>query len=187
MARVTEFYTDSCCGRNKLHTLEWLPDSGAVKGVLQLAHGIVEHIGRYDEFARFMADRGFAAVGSSHLGHGLSAPNEQERGFFAERGGWDSAVSDMHALYQTERLKYPGCPYFLLGHSMGSFMARAFLIRYKTELSGCVLSGTGQQAGLLLNAGLLAAAIEKRLHGVRWKSGMLNRLSFGSYNARIKP
>jgi len=93
----------------------------------------------------------------------------------------------MYALYETERSKYPGIPYFLLGHSMGSFLARSFLIKYQTGLAGCILSGTGQQSGLLLNAGLAAAAIEKRLHGVRYQSARLNSLSFGSYNAHIRP
>jgi alpha-beta hydrolase superfamily lysophospholipase len=187
MARLTEFYLDSCCGANQLHTMEWLPDSGVVRGVLQLTHGIVEHIARYAEFACFMAEHGFAVIGYSLPGHGRSAANQADKGFFAEKDGWDLAVSDMYALYETERSKYPGIPYFLLGHSMGSFLARSFLIKYQTGLAGCILSGTGQQSGLLLNAGLAAAAIEKRLHGVRYQSARLNSLSFGSYNAHIRP
>jgi alpha-beta hydrolase superfamily lysophospholipase len=165
--------------------MKWLPDNGEVKAVLQLAHGIVEHIGRYDEFARFMAESGFAVVGNSHLGHGRSAAESCDRGFFAEKTGWFTAVDDMRKLYDTTRLEYPAPPYFLLGHSMGSFMSRTFLIRHPGLLTGCVLSGTGQQSGALVNAGLAVARCEKALFGARKQSPRLNTLSFGAFNKRI--
>jgi alpha-beta hydrolase superfamily lysophospholipase len=185
MSRLDEFYLESTDRRSRLHVQRWLPDDGNVRAVLQISHGIAEHIGRYDTFARFMANQGFAVVGNSHLGHGKSAAKEADQGFFADTGGWDTVVDDMQLLYQTTSVQYPGKPYFLLGHSMGSFLTRTFLIRYPQLLTGCIISGTGQQAGALLNIGLAAAGVERLRYGVRQKSARLNKLGFGAYNRRI--
>jgi alpha-beta hydrolase superfamily lysophospholipase len=185
MSWLTEFNLDSTDKKSRLHVMEWLPDDMNIKAVLQISHGIAEHIGRYDTFARFMANNGFAVVGNSHLGHGQSAPEEKDRGFFADTDGWNTAVRDMHLVYEKEHAKYPKLPYFLLGHSMGSFLTRTFLIEYQNLLTGCVISGTGQQAALLLDVGLAAAGAEKLLFGARKPSARLNTLSFGAYNKRI--
>ena len=165
--------------------MKWLPDVGAPKAVLQLAHGIAEHMGRYDSFARFMAENGYAVVGNNHLGHGQPAAGGRDRGFFTDRNGWDTAVADMHKLYETTRAEYPALPYFILGHSMGSFMLQTFLISYREQLSGCVLSGSGQQSQPLLGFGIALASLQKRLFGARKQSPGLQRMSFGTYNRRI--
>ena len=185
MSYLDTFYMDSADKKSSLHVMRWLPDSGNVKAVLQIAHGIAEHIARYDTFARYMTDNGFAVIGNSHLGHGLSSPDETCRGVFADKKGWDLAVDDMHLLYDQTHAQYPARPYFLLGHSMGSFLARTFIIRYPCLLTGCILSGTGQQPTSLLNIGLVAAGIEKTLFGAAKPSVRLDRLSFGGYNKRI--
>jgi alpha-beta hydrolase superfamily lysophospholipase len=123
-------------------------------------------------------------VGNSHLGHGQSA-TEVDRGFFADKDGWETAVRDMRLVYDHTRAKYPSLPYFLLGHSMGSFLTRTFLIRYQNLLTGCIISGTGQQSPVLVAGGLAVARVEKLLFGPRRPSARLNILSFGAYNRRI--
>jgi alpha-beta hydrolase superfamily lysophospholipase len=185
MSCLDEFYLESTDGHNRLHVMRWLPDDQKVIAVLQIAHGITEHIGRYDAFARFMANGGFAVAGNSHLGHGQSAPGERSLGFFARRGGWETAAEDMYLLYQTMRRQYPDTPYFLLGHSMGSFLSRTLLIRHPECLDGCILSGTGQQAPLLLLIGRAAARMECIFCGARQPSTGLNLLCNGVYNRRI--
>jgi alpha-beta hydrolase superfamily lysophospholipase len=185
MSGLKEFYMESTDEKSRLHAMLWLPDDGTVRAVIQLSHGIAEHIARYDAFARFMADNGFLVAGNSLQGHGLSAAGETGRRVFADKNGWDIAVNDMRALYEKESAEYPGLPYFLLGHSMGSFLARTFIIRFPELLTGCVLSGTGQQPGLLIHVGLAAAGLEKALFGAGCPSVRLNRLSFGAYNRRI--
>lgn len=185
MSCLSEYYLNSTDKKNRLHIMEWLPDDKNVKAVLQIAHGITEHIGRYDTFARFMANNGFAVIGNSHLGHGQSASEEKDLGYFTDTGGWDTAVRDIYLLYERERGKYPEIPYFLLGHSMGSFLTRTFLIKYQNILSGCIISGTGQQTGCLINTGLIMAGIEKKLFGPRKQSARLNLLCFGAYNRRV--
>lgn len=186
MSICTEWQLDSTDGKSRLHVMEWLPDDkNTIKAVLQLAHGIAEHIGRYDTFGRFMANNGFAVIGNSHLGHGQSAL-EEDRGFFSETDGWGTAVCDMRRVYDAARVKYPAVPYFLLGHSMGSFLTRTFLIRYPNLLNGCIISGTGQQTGILLDIGRAAASVERRFYGPKKKSASLNLLCFGAYNRRIQ-
>lgn len=185
MASRTELELYSADKKSRLHGIQWLPEGAAPKAVLQLVHGIAEHIGRYEEFALFLAANGYVVVGNSHLGHGRSAATPEAQGFFAEKDGWNFAVQDIHQLYQTTRARFPGLPYFMLGHSMGSFLVRTLLIQYKPALSGCVLTGTGQQPRLLLELGLMLANTEKHLCGPRKKSPMLQSLVFGAYNRRI--
>jgi alpha-beta hydrolase superfamily lysophospholipase len=185
MAALTEFTLDSTDGKSRLHVLKWTPEAGSAKAVLQIAHGIVEHIGRYDDFARFMADNGFLVVGNSHLGHGRSAANEQDKGFFTEKRGWNTAVNDMYKLYETTRAEHPDLPYFLLGHSMGSFLTRTLLIDCREALTGCIISGTGQQSRALLELGLAVSSLTKLFFGPRTKSKRLQKLGFGANNKRI--
>ena len=187
MAKMNEFYFQSSDGKNTIHAIEWLPENGEVKAVVQLSHGIAEYVGRYDAFARFLADRGFAVVGNDHLGHGESVETEEDLGFFAEENGWELVVSDIHKLKQLEKGKYPNAPYFLFGHSMGSFLARTYLIDRPGELDGCIICGTGNQPAALCSVGISVARSIGKKSGIRTRSNTLNNICFGSYNKRIKP
>ena len=121
-----EFYYPSKDKRTQIHAIEWIPDT-EVRGVLQIAHGMVEFIDRYDRFATFMASKGFYVVGNDHLGHGKSVTDEKQLGFFAEKEGNLCVIGDMQQLREDTRKKYPDVPYFLLGHSMGSFLTRQYI------------------------------------------------------------
>lgn len=121
----------------------WLPDDdAAVRRVLQIAHGMAEHAGRYRHFAEFLVRHGFAVYANDHRGHGRSVLPGEPRGFFAERDGWWKVVDDAHELTRIAKDRHPGLPLFLLGHSMGSFVARSYAIRFGGELAGLLLSGT---------------------------------------------
>lgn len=172
---------------DRIHAVEWLPEKEKPRAVLQLAHGIAEYIKRYHDFAVFLSDNGFAVVGEDHLGHGESAKDAEHLGFFTEENGWWTVVSDMHILYETEHKKFEGLPYFLMGHSMGSFLARTYLTKYPGELSGCILSGTGHQSHALCTLGLAIAGLEKARLGKRGRSQLVYNLLFGSYNNHFKP
>ena len=93
------------------------------RGIVQIAHGIAEHIGRYERFMQILAQNGFIAVGNDHLGHGLSVLSDRYLGFFRQPGGNDAVIADMRRLHVIMKKKYPELPYYLLGHSMGSFFA----------------------------------------------------------------
>jgi alpha-beta hydrolase superfamily lysophospholipase len=185
MTTLAEYTLESTDRKNKLHVCKWLPQGGKVRAVLQLSHGIVEHIGRYDDFARFMAEHGFVVVGNSHLGHGKSAAGPEDKGFFAEKSGWGTVVADMHKLFETTQAEYPSLPYFLLGHSMGSFLTQTYLITYQDRLAGCILTGAGQQSQPLLGAAIILSGLMKMFLGPRNKSAGFQKMNFGPYNKRI--
>ena len=176
----------SANGTSSIRVRRCSPD-GAPRTVIQLTHGIAEHVERYDAFAAFLAEHGFLVVANDHLGHGKSAASDDELGFFSPVRGWDMVLSDMHTLYERTREEYPALPYFLLGHSMGSFLARCYLCKYPGGLTGAIISGTGQQPGFILAAGRAAGKLEIRRHGPSYRSKFLNDMAVGSYNKRIKP
>ena len=156
MPTFEEFSFPSNNGKNSIHCLKCLPD-GEPRGVVQIEHGIAEHIDRYRDFMAFLAGNGFVAVGDDHLGHGktISAPSEQ--GFFAEENGWDYVIADIDKLHDLMSEQYPGLPYVIFGHSMGSFLARTYLIEHPDKYDAAIISGTGQQSPLLVNSGYAMA------------------------------
>ena len=184
MARMSESTFLSSDGKTSLYYREYLPDSEAV-GIVQIVHGINEFIARYDDFARFLAENGLIVVMHDQLGHGNSISGKGSEDFFAEKDGWDFAVQDIRILHNMTIEKYPGKPFFLLGHSMGSFLARTYMIRFRTGLDGVVLSGTGQHDISLIRVGLLMSSMEIRRHGPRYRSQPLLKMVFGSYNKKI--
>lgn len=176
----------SCNGKTNIRFRRCMPET-APRAVVQLAHGIAEHVERYDDFAAFLASNGFLVVANDHLGHGKSAEEESDLGFFGEIGGWELAVGDMRKLYERTHAAFPGLPYFLFGHSMGSFLARTYLIKYRDGLAGAVLSGTAQQPAAVVSAGIRLGRMECRKYGARYKSERLNDMAFGSYNKKFEP
>jgi alpha-beta hydrolase superfamily lysophospholipase len=167
-----------------IHARQWLPDKKPARG-LQLSHGIMEHIARYDAFARFLAEHGILVVGNDHRGHGKTAAGPDDLGYFADRDGWMTAVRDMHTVYARTVEANPGLPYFMLGHSMGSFLLRTYLTCYQDALSGAIISGTGQTPYILNRLGLTVAAYEKKKITPRGRSPRLYRLCFGSLNKKF--
>ena len=186
MPILNEFSFSSCDCKNTIYVRQWLPDSSPI-GVIQICHGVAEHISRYDKFAQALAAKGFVVAGEDHLGHGKSVSNLANQGYFGEHGGWELVVGDMRKLYERLREQYFSLPIFIFGHSMGSFLTRTYIIRYHDGPDGVILSGTGQQSSVLLSTGLtIANSIIKR-HGANYKSQFLNDLSFSGYNSHCKP
>lgn len=147
---------------------------------------MIEYIDRYDRFARFMAERGFAVIGNDHLGHGETAA-EKNYGYFAPEDGSSYVVRDLHLVSQYARRKYTDVPFILMGHSMGSFMARRYAMTYGKELDGLILMGTGSKPEFLLKVGRVLVGALIRMKGERAHSGLLEKLCFALYNIRIRP
>lgn len=183
MAVKTDFYYDSC-GKGKIHAACWEP-AGDPVGVVQLVHGIAEHVARYDDYAAFLTDNGFVVVAEDHMGHGLSVGKKDTKGYF--HGGWFQAVGDTLCLMNMTMEKYPGVPYFLFGHSMGSFIARTILAKYPNSgIHGAVICGTAWQSPALLAAALPLSKLICRMDGETNPSKKLQSLMFGSYNKRVE-
>lgn len=186
MITKEELYFDSRDNKNKIHAVKWLPEAERPVCILQIIHGMAEYVERYEEFAQNMAARGALVTGEDHLGHGKSVGEEGRYGYFCERDAATVAVRDAHRLKKTVQEQYPGVPYFVLGHSMGSFILRNYLCRYGTGIQGAVVVGTGMQPRPLLLAGKAVAAVQKLFAGSAHPSNLLNALSFGGYNKRIR-
>ena len=184
MSRFEEFYFDSSTGNNRIHALKCIPD-GEAKGIVQIAHGIAEHINRYEPFMSFLADNGFIAVGNDHLGHGKSFTSEDEKGFFAEEDGWNYVVKDMVSLHDAMHSEYPDLKYIMFGHSMGSFLTRTYIIDYPSKYDLAILSGTGNQSPLLVFAGCTMADLFAKKSGANSDGKKLNDIAFGSYCSKI--
>ena len=182
-----EFYFPSKDGNTEIHTIEWKPE-GEVRAVLQICHGMVEYIRRYDEFARFLCDRGYYVVGNDHLGHGKSVQAKSEYGFFNEKYGNACVLGDMHTLRQRTARKYPGVPYFMLGHSMGSSLLRQYIQMYGNGLSGAVLMGvTSDQKKAALLFGKRLCRVMAAFRGWHYRSKMVDKMVVGPYNKKFKP
>ena len=185
MIRTTHFHYPSARDGCSIHALEWAPE-GPPRGIVHLVPGISEHIGRYDETARFLAEHGFLVCGEDHLGHGRTV-TDGSYGFFAPENGWTLAARDVRALRKLEGARHPNLPYFLLGHSMGSFLTRTYLILWPGTVSGAVLMGTGQEPAPLVALGKRISALECRRLGPRGVSPLVHTLSLGAYNRRFRP
>lgn len=185
MIRTTHFHYPSARDGCSIHALEWAPE-GPPRGIVHLVHGISEHIGRYDETARFLAEHGFLVCGEDHLGHGRTV-TDGSYGFFAPENGWTLVARDVRALRKLEGARHPNLPYFLLGHSMGSFLTRTYLILWPGTVSGAVLMGTGQEPAPLVALGKRISALECRRLGPRGVSPLVHTLSLGAYNRRFRP
>ena len=179
---TSEYYFPSSDQKTLLHVNQWTPVSAPLRGIVQIAHGVAEYGRRYEPFARFLCAQGFLVTAHDHLGHGLSVADGAPRLFFGETEGWTHVVDDVAALQERVSRAHPGLPYFVFGHSMGSFITRAYLIRYPGRVRGAVLCGTGRQSPAVLAAGRLAADREIRRLGPAAFSPLANRLAFGSYN-----
>ena len=186
MVTTEEFHFPSSDGVHTVAAVRWLP-AERPRAVVQLVHGISEHMGRYAPFARFLAEHGFAVVGHDHLGHGRTAAGPEEYGWFGEKDGWRHVVKDVRALRELAGAEYPGVPYFLMGHSMGSFVVRGYLMFWPGTVDGAILSGTGQEPPLTVAAGRALSALLIRLKGSRARSGLMDSLSVGRYNGQFKP
>ena len=164
---------------------EYKPKEGEVRGAVQIIHGIAEHKERYDPFARFLAENGFAVYTCDLPGHGPAEKLAGNLGLFPAEDGWGKVAETQHALTEHMGEAWPGKPLFLFGHSMGSFLARTLLIRWPGGLTGCILCGTGHQSEGLVKAGCAAAGMVTKLKGREKPSEMLRKMAFGSYNKRI--
>ena len=172
---------------DRVHTIrarEWVPE-GRPRGMVQLVHGVAEHIGRYDETARFLAARGYAVCGEDHLGHGLTAGGKF--GYFGPKNGWNLVARDVRRLRELEGERHPGLPYVMVGHSMGSFLTRTYLIRWPGTVNAAVLSGTGQESPAAVASCKALAGALCRLKGPDYVSRTVHDLSLGAYNRAFQP
>ena len=173
-------------GKTDIHVLLWIPE-GEIRGVLQIAHGMCEFAERYDGFAAFLAEHGYVVCVNDHLGHGKSVTDEQQLGFFREKDGDGALIADMRRLHVIMKKRYPELPYYMLGHSMGSFLVRQYMELYGQELAGVIVMGTSSypRAVVRFGKGLCRCrALTKNWH---YRSHLIENMAKGSYNKASDP
>ena len=177
-----EVYTfNSKDGHSIIHCCKWLPDSEPV-AVLQLVHGMVEHIGRYDDFATYMAGKGYVVVGHDHIGHGHTATSREELGVMTGAHPSNDMVEDIYTHYAMTKKAYPNLKYFIMGHSMGSYMLRKFLSvksAYLEDLDGAIIMGTGQESVFSSSVGLAFINVLSVIRGKNYRSSLVRNMTYG--------
>lgn len=184
MVKKEEFTFDSRDGETKLHAIRWVPEGKAVC-ILQIVHGMAEYMERYEELARFLGEKGILVTGDDHLGHGKSVPEDGIYGYFCEQDPATVVVRDVHRLKKITQEDYPGVPYVILGHSMGSFILRNYLFRYGTGIEGAIICGTGSKPQALVKVSQALAAIQGAFLGDAHVAKLIDKLAFGAYNKKI--
>lgn len=178
-----EWRFESNTGLGEIYAEIWTPDEKP-KAVIQIVHGMAEHIGRYSEFASFLIKQGFAVFMNDHPGHGKSIQQEKHKGYFGDRDGWKNVIKDMKVLHDRASDLLPGVPIILFGHSMGSFFARAYAMLYPKDNAAYIFSGTAGR-NPLIGLGRSAAKFERLKNGPMKASRLLQKLSTGAYNKKF--
>ena len=172
--------------KTDIHVLLWIPD-GEIRGVLQIAHGMCEFAERYDGFAAFLAEHGYVVCANDHLGHGKSVTGESELGFFREKDGDGALIRDMRRLHVIMKKKYPDIPYFMLGHSMGSFLVRQYMEMYGQALDGVIVMGTGSYPRAVIRFGKGLCRCRAMMKSWHYRSHLIENIAKGSYNKAFEP
>ena len=164
---------------------QWLPE-GALRAVVMVAHGMAEHSGRYARLAQALCNEGYGVYAPDLRGHGRTAEGGI-LGHYADQDGWAKVVGDLASLNQHIGQQHPDTPLLLLGHSMGSYIAQAYLLHHSASLHGAILSGSNFQPVALYRAARQIARFESWRQGAAGRSALIEWLSFGSFNKKFKP
>lgn len=198
-----EFTYLSHDGDHEIHAVEWRPGTGLeiARGrkngkplaVLQIISGMCEYKERYDAFAAWLCRRGFVVVTHDQLGHGDTARSRGELGFFTSgnQSPADTLLADIHKLRLLTAMKYPDVPYFILGHSLGSYLLCNYLAHPEYgkmtrdegdpgPLAGAVIMGSGYVSPVVSTGALLLTHLIAAVKGWHYRSGLIRTISTGT-------
>ena len=182
--RKEEFTFEARDGVHKLYAVRYLPE-GEPRAIVQIVHGMAEYMERYAGFAAYLVEHGFIVTGEDHLGHGRSVPEGETYGYICPQDPATVMVRDVHRLKKMNQEKFPGLPYIILGHSMGSYILRNYLFRYGTGIQGAIIMGTGSENPAAVTFVRALAKCISMIYGEKHFSRILYKLSMGNYNDRI--
>ena len=180
---LNEYRFTSADGQITIYAEIYTPKNTAPRGIVQLAHGMIDYTGRYTELASFLCSHGFIFAVNHHLGHGKSVSSDEDFGYFADKGGYKYVIEDIHSMNKYLHKAHPTLPIVMLGHSMGSFISRLYVAEHPTTVSGLIIHGTGGP-NPLVGMGKLLARLIKTFHGSHHRSKLITNMAFGSYNKR---
>ncbi len=169
-----------------INAYKWVP-AGEIKAIVQISHGMNEYILRYDEFAKFLSQKGYLIYGNDHLGHGNSLLEGENLGYISDEDGFIDMLDEMKLLTDIIKEEHKDLKLFIFAHSMGSFLAQRYIEIYGDRIEGLILSGTNGKPPVLINIGIFLSDLIIKTKGRRKKSKMIDSLSFGSYNKKFAP
>lgn len=175
---MTELHALTTTDQQSLKVRHWPCENPKAK--VQILHGMAEHCDRYAEFALYLNQYNIEVIAHNHRGHGERTP----QGHFADSNGWKLVLDDVTCAQQVGSQQVP---LFILGHSMGSFIARAWSVQHPHKLTGLLLAGSNQQQPALFYAARTLAKGLTLIQGKQHPSSIMNFLSFGSFNRAFKP
>ncbi|MDE7379564.1 MAG: alpha/beta hydrolase [Clostridia bacterium] len=182
---MQEIYYPSCDGKTNIHACIWQAE-GDTKAVLQIIHGMAEYAYRYAPLAEYLNKFGITVCAEDHLGHGKSVCTEDDLGYFAAQKGYAPVLTDIRALTEIVKPKYEGVPYFVMGHSMGSFFCRKYVSLYGSGLAGAIIMGTGFKGSAVTGGAKFITRLVALFKGWRHRSKFIDNSAFGSYNKKFE-
>lgn len=168
--------------KNSVYAVIYTPKSRTARGIVQLVHGMVDYVERYEPLADFLTGEGYIVAGNHHLGHGKTAANADDLGYFGDDSAIDLLVRDIHTMNKYLRDTFPTLPLVILGHSMGSFLTRLYIEKYPHSIKGAIIHGTSGPIGAV-GMGKLIAGLLIKMHGRRYRSEGLRSIAFLGYNS----
>jgi len=181
---VTDYSFETADG-STIYAAKWEAENP--KGIIQIIHGMAEHIGRYDEFARYLNRSGYIVVGADLRGHGRTAESRETLGYFADKDGWNKVINDNVVLGNLIKDENPGLPFYIIGQSMGSFILRKLIIDYPDNIDKVILLAGGDLPDFQVYSLTLLAKIQEIFISKKKQSGLINGLSFSKLNDQFKP
>lgn len=180
-----DFTYDSRDNATKIHAVVWKPDSVASPlAIVQLVHGMSEHVNRYTEFAEFLTSNNIVVYAEDHLGHGETCVGGK-KGYFCKQDPATVVVRDVHRLKKIAEEQYPNVPYIILGSGMGSFILRNYLFRYGKGIDGAIIMATGVKSPLAVGTLKVLASAGCMFRGGTKEAGLIAKICLGSYSKRI--
>ena len=172
-------------GLNNVYACFYTPKFCTAKGIVQLVHGMVDYVERYEELAEFLTGEGYIVAGNHHLGHGKTALSAEDLGYFGSESSVDVLLRDVHTLNRYLRDTFPTLPLVIFGHSMGSFIARLYIEKYPHSIKGAIIHGTSGPVKAV-GMGKALATLLMKSNGARYRSPMLKKIAFAGYNSHYK-
>ena len=166
--------------KTNIHAIVCYPQNGQFNRILQMIHGMLEYIDRYLPFFEYLTTKGFIVVGHDHLGHGQSINSKEDLGYFGEPNPNELVIQDIHSLRIITQRKYPNLPYFMAGHSMGSYFLREYISLINDRISGAIIIGTGYESPLKGQMGINLCEMISCCRGMRYRSKLVKKLSLES-------
>lgn len=176
-----EYSFPSHTGNTDIFVQSLAPADGNVKAVIQIVHGMAEHTDRYLDVANYLCERGFAVIMHDHAGHGRSVKSDDDNGYFCDKDGWMRLTEDIYEVTKLAKQNFPGVKVIIWGHSMGSFLTRLYIAKYKKATDAAIICGTSG-ANPAAGAGIFLANTIAKVKGAKYRSKFIDIIAFGQYN-----